>query len=377
MTGFEAADATIDGSTTITGTAANATTQARTGTRSMRCNPASFAQGYFAIPAAAGFLHFGLYFATLPPAVRLICRLGLAPTISFQINAAHQLEVNDAGGTTTGATVLVANTWYWIGVRRQTGNFNGVWVQINGVDEVTKNVTGGTSIDTVLGMVSTQSGAVDAYFDDIVIDDATFLAPSKVALLVPTADSAVGTGWTLGSGGTTGLWDAVNNVPPTAVADTGTTAQIRNAASNTNSYDATMTTYAAAGVATGDTVLAAQPVISTAAPVVTSAKLGTVGVASNPTIANIALGAGGTAGAFWSGLAGGTYPAGWKVSFGTLTTSPSVTIGTAPVMRVTQVTASTRIAMVAFMGINVAWTPAPAAAANPPHSTVYPQILAH
>jgi len=229
-----------------------------------------------------------------------------------------------------------------------------------------------------VGADSVGPAGTDIYIDDIIIDDTGFLSPSKVAMLVPTADSAIGTGWTLGSGGTTSLFGGVDNIPPTAVADAGTTAQIRNATSNANvNYDATMTTYAAAGIAAGDTILAVQPVISTAAPVTTSAKLGTVGVASNPTIANIALGAGGTAGAFWSGVAGGTWPTGWKGSFGTLTTSPSVTLGTAPVMRVTQVTASTRIAMVALMGINVAWTPAAAAAAQLPHVSPYPQILAH
>jgi hypothetical protein len=128
-------------------------------------------------------------------------------------------------------------------------------------------------------------------------------------------------------------------------------------------------------VAAGDTVLAVRNVIATAAPVTTSSKQGLIGNASNPAITTIALGAGGTAGAFWSGVAGGTFPTGWKVSFGTLTTSPSVAVGTAPVMRVTQVTSSTRIAMVCFMGLLVAWTPG--VPPPGPHVSPYPQILAH
>jgi hypothetical protein len=88
----------------------------------------------------------------------------------------------------------------------------------------------------------------------------------------------------------------------------------------------------------------------------TSAKVGQVGVVSNPAIAVINLTA--NSGQFWSGTAAGTYPTGWKWSHGTVTYAPSVTLGTAPVMRVTQVTSSTRIAMACFMGIYVDYTPA-------------------
>jgi hypothetical protein len=119
-----------------------------------------------------------------------------------------------------------------------------------------------------------------------------------------------------------------------------------------------MTTYTAAGAGAGATVNAVLPVVATAAPVTTSSKAGTVGVVSNPAITNVSLGATGTAGAFWSGLAGGTYGAGWKWSLGTMTQAPTVTLGTAPVMRITQVTSSTRIAVVCFMGIYVDFTPA-------------------
>jgi hypothetical protein len=45
--------------------------------------------------------------------------------------------------------------------------------------------------------------------------------------------------------------------------------------------------------------------------------------------------------------------------------APSVTLGTAPVMRITQVTASTRIAVVCAMFIYVDYTPAVAAAVIP------------
>jgi len=136
------------------------------------------------------------------------------------------------------------------------------------------------------------------------------------------------------------------------------TSPIRNATSAANSnMDFTMTSYAAAGIGESDVVKAVRPMCITAAPVSTGAKQGTVGMVSNPAIANIALSATGVAGAFWNGTAAGTYPTGWKASDGTFTDSPSVTIATAPVQRVTQVTSSTRIADVCFVGTYVDYIP--------------------
>jgi hypothetical protein len=222
----------------------------------------------------------------------------------------------------------------------------------------------------VLGLVGPTGTTADLLFEDVALNDDqgtfqnTWPGDGNIVLLRPTADSAVGTGWTLGTGtaisGNTGK-TAVANTPPIGVADLtagSDNKQIRNATSNANvNYDATMTTYTAAGVGTFDTVNVVVPLISTAAPVVTSAKAGTFGVVSNPAITSIALGAGGTAGAFWSGVAGGTWPTGWKFTQGTITYAPAVTKGTAPVMRVTQVTSSTRIAVVCFMGMYVDFTP--------------------
>jgi hypothetical protein len=237
---------------------------------------------------------------------------------------------------------------------------------------LTVSDTAPTNISVGHNVFSAQavSAGTVIYHDDVAVNDSTGAAQNswpgdeKIVLLRPTADSAVGTGWTLGNATATGgnAWQRLNKAPPDSAADLTTAAdadQIRNATSNANSsYDATMTTYTAAGIAAGDTVNVVVPIVATGAPVVTSAKAGTIGVASNPAIANIALGAGGTSGAFWSGVAPGTYPTGNKWSFGTTTYAPSVTLGTAPVMRVTQVTSSTRIAIVTEMGIYVSYTPA-------------------
>lgn len=206
--------------------------------------------------------------------------------------------------------------------------------------------------------------------DDVAVNDdqgasqASWPGDGKVVLLKPISDNAVGAGWTLGTGtaiasnsGST----AVKNTPPLGVADLAAGSDvkmIRNASANANTnYDANLTTYTTAGVGASDTINVLDPIVNTSAPVVTSAKAGTIGISSNPVIANIALGAAGTAGAFWQGNAGGTYPTGWKWSHGTTTYAPSVTVGSSPVARITQVTSSTRIADVDFLGMYVDYTP--------------------
>jgi hypothetical protein len=356
-TGFEARNDATDGMG-ITGTAGYSTAQHRTGAASARCNPASGANGNFSQNVGtANYPHFGLYVASLPTVARSIA--GWYLYLHLVLNTNGTIAVyNGATLIGTSSTALSTATWYWIGFRNVTGT-SVSWLRINGVDAGVSGTATVTAANIYIGMTTTEASAIDLYFDDLVVDGAGFLASSKVGLAVPISDNAIGTGWVGGAGGTTNLYTGVDNKPPVGVADTGTnTSQIRNATSAISNYDANLQTYTTVGVGASDTVIAVQPVIATAAPVTTSAKLGTVGLSSNPAITNIALGAGGTAGAFWSGLADGTYPTGWKVSFGTLTTSPSVTLGSSPVMRVTQSTASTRIADVCFMGLVVAWTPA-------------------
>lgn len=369
LLGFETRSVTTEG-ITLGGTSSISQTQARTGTSSLRCNPGSGASGYVDLGIPTGtYDGWGLYIATLPSVERTIRGSGSVARVGLRSDG--KLSVYNGSNTLIGTstTALTTGQWYWIGTRSEAISSVAL-LQINGVDEVSGTQT--DQFSGAYGCIGTEASAIDVYIDDIIRLNTGFLAPSKVGLLLPTADSAGGTGWVLGTGTALGGngWVAVDNTPPVGVADLAAGSdvkQIRNATAAANSnYDATMTTYTAAGVGESDSVLAIRPIVVTAAPVSTSAKQGTVGVASNPAIANIALGAGGTAGAFWSGVAGGTYPTGWKVSFGTLTDAPSVTVGTAPVMRVTQVTSSTRIAVVCFMGIQVAWTPAAAGGTDTP-----------
>jgi hypothetical protein len=262
------------------------------------------------------------------------------------------------------SAVLATNTWHRFEVRAKINSGSGaddeLELRVNGVQvAVTTTATIGTAWPAGSPKITVGGMLIDdlAINDDQGTDQNSWPGDGKVLWLPPISDSAKGTGWTNDQASTTNLFASVDNDPPTGIADTtsgGGTHQLRNATSNANSaYDGLTGTYTAAGIGSSDTITLVTPVVFTAAPLVTSAKLGTVGVASNPAGTIGSLAAGGTAGAFWSGVAGGTYPTGWKRSEGPTVYNPSVTKGTGATVRINQVTASTRIAMVCDLGLIV------------------------
>ena len=366
MTGFEVQQITSDtNSGSSTGTASYSTAIKRTGAASLRCNPASGVAGYASVVALNGWDNFGFYVASLPSVARRIRGSGSFP--GLWLNSGGTLYVTNTAGTTIGtsSTALSTGTWYWIGVRWDS--FTGVCLQINGVDEVsgTQDGTPGSQY----GCAGTEASAIDIYFDDIVIDNAGFLAPSKVALLLPISDNGAHTGWQAGAGGATNLWDGVNNTPPAGVAsasETDTT-NIEAIASTGGTYSANLTTYTTAGVNSGDTVLAVRSIIRHGEDIATGTKTGTVGAATNPTITGIAITFGSDGGAH------GAEVGVWSTQLGTLKTSPSVTLGTSPTLDVVRPNEA-RVGCIDFMGMNVAWTPAAVVAV--PYYRPYPQLLA-
>lgn len=373
--GGEWNDATAEGLTSL-GTPSFTTSNVRTGTHAYRSTDASSVWRW-AFTGVLGITYYARQYIridNLPGAGVTQSLGGFLSTDGFSYGLVHVTEtgalrlfqkgvLSQQGSDST--SLVVAGTYFMLeqAITIGSGAVDYIEARLNGVSFASGS--GLSLTDSALNEFRfTNAGNIaGSTVDDIAINDSTGVnqntwpGPGNVVLLVPTSDNAKGTGWTNDAAATTNLFDAVNNEPPVGIADTTTGSglhQLRNATSNANvNYDANMTTYLAAGMGTRDIVQVVVPVIATAAPVTTSSKQGTVGVVSNPAIANVALGAGGTAGAFWSGVAAGTYPTGWKWSFGTTTYNPSVTPGTAPVMRITQVTSSTRVAMVCAMGMYV------------------------
>jgi len=326
-------------------------------------------------------MHFGFFIDTgigLPSAARTIAGATGAGNLSLRLNTSGTLSVMSGTSVVGSSTVaLVAGQWYWIGFANRANATNAVLLQIDGVDQVTGSLSGLTTAG-VIGAPGGEAAGIKAWFDDVIGDDAGLLQPSKVALLSPISDNARATLWTGGTGGTTNLFDAVNNTPPIGTATETNLTQIEhagNASGTTDAYDANMTTYASAGIGASDTVLAIDFGIVHGEDVTTGSKLLAMGIASNPTVANTASF---TVGADSGAL--GTYPTNWRMSWrsdlvggGGVVQSPSVTIANSPVMRVTRPETASRVASVCFMGMYVAWTPS--AVTQVPYYQPYPQIL--
>jgi hypothetical protein len=348
MTGFEAQNASIDG-ITITGTAAYSAT-ARTGGSSIYCSPASGSSGYITLSTASNYQHFGLR-ASGALGERLVFGSIAAGTINLRLTGTLEIKVY-LNTTLIGTSASLNNsTWYWIGVRQVTGT-NVAFLQIDGTDSVTGTATV-TATSAILGYSGTESYAGGARFDDVIGDNTNFLAPSKVTNLVPISDNA-NTNWVRGGGSTTtSLYIPVSTAPPPGVASASETdsTNIECASNTTNNYTANLTTYATAGIKLSDTLLAVYPVIRHGEDISTNTKAGTVEIVANPAISTTSFNFGNDAGAH---AAESSSPL-WYTTFGTLTTSPSVTLSSSPTMRVIKTTTSTRVACVDYMGMIVAW----------------------
>lgn len=355
----------------LTGTASISTAQARTGAASLRCNPASGASGYGTV-SQANYTHFGLYVATKPSLDRVVFGIIAVGFIHLKLTSAGALAVYlNTTLIGTSAAAFASPGWHWVGVRQVTGT-SVAFLRIDGVDEVTGTATvSGTN--SRIGFVDTEASAADIYVDDVITDNATFLAPSKVDLLLPISDNTV-TGVTDANGATTNLWQAVDNTPPVGVASANEAANpkasIKFPASATETYTANLETYSTAGILSGDTVLAVQSLIRHGEDIATGTKNGTLGAVSNPTISDSL--------AFTFGTDGGAHGAEtaglWITKRGTLTLSPSVTLGTSPTLTITRASES-RVGCVDLMGLYVAWTPA-AVVDRVPYFTPMPQLIA-
>lgn len=211
-------------------------------------------------------------------------------------------------------------------------------------------------------------GNLIMYMDDVIFENGSLGGPRaadyNIVLLFPVSDNARGTNWLGGAGGTTNLFNAVKSAPPLGVVSPGTnTSQIGNAQKDTTgNYDANCTSYTAAGIGAGDTINNVQAICSHAFSVTGTQLSGAVVIVSNPS--------GQTEQSFDfgnNGVIAGTYPTGWRTMLGPVTTSPTVTKGTQPVVRVGRRTGSkTTNCMVDFMGIYVEYTPAVVVPFSPP-----------
>jgi len=364
------------------------TTIKRSGNASIKVIAPSGTQGAIELYSGANsgkYVNFGFRFEAAPSVARQIHGYaGYAGWITVRLNADLTLSVYDNTtliGTTSFA--LTAGTWYWLGVRHTSGT--GVFLQVDDVDAVSGTVSTDDSIGSgVLGCQYTEASALTLWFDDFIASTDGFLpGTTKMALLVPASDGSRSTLWTNGTGGTTNLYDAVNNIPPAGLATETATSQIEHAggaAGTLDTYVAVMTSYATAGLGASDTVIAVQGLIVWGEDVSTGTKLLSYYGNAAPTWtgeSSIDVSTGDGSGATLNYLS--ATPDNWNERHSAVkTTGLGSLYGSSAEMAVNRPETASRVASVCFMGMYVVWTPY----VEPPVSMVvprrvYPQLIPH
>jgi hypothetical protein len=198
-------------------------------------------------------------------------------------------------------------------------------------------------------------------------DQNSWPGEGKVVLLLPISDNQVGE-WRGGAGGSSNLWEAINNIPPVGTATETDTSQIESDATDstadgpTETYKANMATYTSAGIGAGDTIKVLYPVLCHGEDSATGTKNGSLQILSNPTAS--------AATTFLYGRdqgALGTWPTGWHWVTPSSDTeppiyAPSVTLGTSPVLEIASTSATSAQGAVCFAGIYVDYAPVGAVA---------------
>lgn len=296
--------------------------------------------------------------------------------IQLRINNDRTVDVFNAitaATLATGIFTLPTGEWHRVETHLLTNASTGVFEVLYGGVSVysASNLNTGSTAPSRLNMGSCTAagGGGELWFDDCGLNNnqtggaqTSWLGDGYVLDLLPTADSSRGN-WTGGAGGTTSLFAAIDNEPPVGVAAaSGTnTSQVKDTVAAASPGDFTMQTYTAAGVGAGDTVVLTQIEAIVASESASSTTASLQGV-SNPTLALTAI----LSGAY-GGATMGTFPTGWKwadngtVPFPFIVYAPSVTLGTAPVVRLQRVSVTSgRNPHCCYLALRVeAFTPPP------------------
>jgi hypothetical protein len=217
------------------GTVSVQTSTVKTGTYALRSNPTGGSNGYATLGTvladgtssgagtgvATAYLKFEFRYATKATSAdepivhaktianndKWELRLDLNGKLKFYDSAMVQ-------SGSTGSTTLNSGTWYTIEVKAGTGASAAWEVKIDGTSEIsgTANLTTSNNGSFRIG-VSTKrnANAVDYFFDDVVLDDASFPGESEIKILLPDGNGSTAQ-WT--SGTAPSNYTSVDEIPP-------------------------------------------------------------------------------------------------------------------------------------------------------------------
>lgn len=211
-----------------------------------------------------------------------------------------------------------------------------------------------------IGHLGTET-KVEVLVDDIGLNDDqgasqnSYPGFAKLVFLKPVEDVAR-TGWVGGAGGTTNLWEAIDNTPPVGVklASATNTSQVKDANNNaTDTYEARLAKYTdsvasgGGGMKVGDKATVVFVLVRQGNSSSTSRNLGVTGV-SNPAIAESVEGT--------IASTAESDPTGWTTKRTAFSINPTVEVEVAPVVKIRKATASTDSLMVDLLGLYVEYT---------------------
>lgn len=298
-----------------------------------------------------------------------IARSGGAP-YSLELDTAGKivLEVPDGTSRGTSANALSDNVWYRIEAFFNfdvAGTSDQIDVRVDGSSVLSGTFDGNTTVPIDRFSFGRPTAGITWDFDDCALNDSSgsdqnsWPGEGKVLLCVPTSDSQVGS-WTGGAGGTTNLFAAVDNKPPTGTATETDTTQIENADGSpdnaTDEYRANLQSYTTAGLPGGATITVLQAMCIHGEDVATSTKTGSIGINSNPAVGLFGFTVAADAGALGTFAASGANN--WRNTYGTPAYNPSVTAGTSPVLALRKTDTGTRVVSVCAVGIYFEYTEA-------------------
>jgi hypothetical protein len=300
---------------------------------------------------------------------------GSASGLGFKLTTGGKIQAfNLSGSVQLGSdsnVTIAVDTWYVLEfqVTLDSNIFaTSLIVKIDDVEEITATGISVTSVgDFGVGWVSAPGANRIINFDDCAVntssgsDNNSWCGSSgKIVLLRPISDNQRGS-WTGGSGGTTNLWDALNNTPPIGTATESNTTQIESVDSSgdntTDEYRANLTPYSTF-IPCCSRIVAIHSQIHHGEDVGTGSKTGKFGFVSNPADAS----GGGTTSFTYGADQGalGTYGTNWTGTAGVLHQNPIIALDTSPVLAVRKTDTGTRVASVCFMGAYVEYVPLPA-----------------
>ncbi len=377
--GVVAGSATPDTPTANAGAVTRDTSNQRTGTGCLKFDTAAGNAAATVTTSLTGassanrslFIRQYVRFPALPGATANILTYGSA--FSARVTSGGKLQFfNDNAATQIGsdsAATIATGTYYRVEMQI-TVNAGNTAVSAGELrlDGTTVASTTGLALaysqNFIIGWNSHLPGANTLmYIDDVGVNDSggaannTWPGDGKVILMCPISDNARGA-WTAGAGGTTNLFAAVDNTPPVGVAQASATdsSQIKNlTTTNPTSYDGNLATYSAAGIGASDTINSIIVWDADGEDPATGTKTGACSMVSNPAIAEpTAFNFGNDSGAQ------GTYLNLWTWHSTAVSQAPSVTISSAPVIRMRCISGATaaRAASCCFLGAYVDYTPA-------------------